>query len=314
MIDAIVTLILGSSIVTVLIIIARKFPTLAAVDTTVTTGTIAKRKHSLIEERLRRKISSGWGKIVERTKPVTAVSSTFFTKAHKKLVDLEHEYKVRSLPVFLSRRQRVKIDHEISAIIDQARALMIDKEFAAAEEKIMQAIRLEPRSVPAFEVLGELYMDTKDYGHAKEVYSYLLKLTGDSDAIYQHESKAAVAIAKSEDAQGGLEQTVDLNRTVSGYHAELARAYTELAEYDKSFTSIQEAARLEPNNPKILDQFVTICILAGKKQFAEDAVARIEAVNPENSKITGWREQIEALKSNSQFNAEKSSESTPLPT
>lgn len=280
----------------VAIIIGRKFPTLASVDASATSGAIAERKHNLIEERLRRKVGTLWSKVAERSAPITAATGKVLSATHKKLVDLEHEYKVRSLPVFLSRRQRNKVDHEISATLDQARALIADKEYPAAEEKIMQAVRLEPRSVPAFELLGELYMLTKEYGHAKEVYQYLLKLTGDSDAIYEHLSKADLADGHLEDARDELEHAIDLNRTVATYHAELAQVYTALGDEGKSFSSIQEAARLEPNNPKVLDQYVAISIAAGKKQFAEDAVARIEAVNPENSKINPWREQIAAMK------------------
>ncbi len=296
MIDLVALIVLGLSLLVVAIIIGRKLPTLAAIDTGAMSGQIAQRKHHLIEERLRRKVVSFWSQVAERSAPMAAATGKIWTAAHKKLVDLEHEYKVRSLPVFLSRRQRRKVDQEISSMLDQARALMGDKEYPAAEEKMMQAVRLEPRSVPAFEQLGELYMSTHEHGHAKEVYQYLLKLTGDSDAIYDHLGQADLAAGHLEEARDELEHAVDLNRTVAIYHSELAQVYTALNEPAKAFSSIQEASRLEPNNPKVLDQYVEISIAAGKKQFAEDAVARIEAVNPENSKIGPWREQIAAIK------------------
>lgn len=313
MFDLILYITIGLSLLGALIIVVRKFPTLASVDTAATSGAIAERKHNLIEERLRRKVVSLWSRVAERGAPVTAAGGKVLTAVHKKLVDLEQEYKVRSLPVFLSRRQRNRVDHEIAATLDQARALIDDKEYAAAEEKIMQAVRLEPRSVPSFELLGELYMVTKEHGHAKEVYQYLLKLTGDSDAIYEHLSKADVAAGRLEEARDELEHAVDLNRTVAAYHTELAEVYTALGDHTKSFASIQEAARLEPNNPKVLDQYVAISIAAGKKQFAEDAVARIEAVNPENSKIGPWREQIANIKEHQRM-SEETNDDTILPT
>lgn len=296
MFDLIAAIVLGVSLVTLAVIIVRRFPTLAAIDTSATSGAIAERKRNIIEERLRRKVTSMFGKVAERSAPVTAAASRLFTAAQKKLVDLEHEYKVRSLPVFLSRRQRQKVNQEIASMLEQSRALMDDKEYPAAEEKIMQAVRLEPRSVPAFELLGELYMTTKEYGHAKEVYQYLLKLTGDSDAIYEHLGEADMAAGNLEEARDELQHAVDLNRSVATYHSELAVVYTSLTDMAKAFNSIQEAVRIEPNNPKLLDQYVEISIAAGKKQFAEDAVARIESVNPENSKIAAWREAIAAIK------------------
>lgn len=310
MIDLIALIVLGLSLVMIGAVIGRKFPTLASIDTAATVGATHERKHNLIEDRLRRKVVTFWSKVSERAGPVATVTGKVWTATQKKLVDLEHEYKVRSLPVFLSRRQRNKVDHEISSTLDQARALMTDKEFPAAEEKIMQAVRLEPRSVPAFELLGELYMTNKEFSHAKEVYHYLLKLTGDSDAIYEHLSKADLAAGRLEEARDELNHAIDLNRTVATYHVELAQVYLALNDQTKAFSSIQEATRLEPNNPKVLDQYVAISILAGKKQFAEDAVARIEAVNPENSKIGPWREEIAAIQEQRHTIPE---DSTPTP-
>lgn len=314
LIDLISVIVFGLSVLGLAILIGRKFPTLASIDVPAVSGAIAERKHSLIEDRLRRKVVSIWGKVTERSAPVATVTGKVWNAAHKKLVDLEHEYKVRSLPVFLSRRQRNKVDKEISSTLEQARAMLEDMEYQAAEEKTMQAVRLEPRSVPAFELLGEIYMATKEFGHAKEVYQYLLKLTGDSDAIYEHLGQADVAAGHLEEARDELQQAVDLNRTVALYHCELAQVYTALNDANKAFNSIQEASRLEPNNPKVLDQYVEISIAAGKKQFAEDAVARIEAVNPENSKIVPWREQIAAIKEQSLTIEEPEEINTSLPT
>lgn len=277
------------------IIIGRKFPTLAAVNPTATAGAIAERKSTLIEQRLRRKFSSFGNRLTDLAAPLSSRAGKVLTRAHEKLVNLEHEYKIRSLPVFLSRRQRRKIDSEISEMLEQAQALMDDKEYAAAEEKAMQAIRLEPRSMPAFELLGQLYLVTKEHGHAKEVYEYLLKLTGDTDAIHEHLGEADLAAGHIDEAKIEFEKAVALNRNVAAYHLELAGVYAALGEDARAFASAQEATRLEPNNPRVLDQFVEVSIAAGKKQFAEDAVARIAAMNPENSKIADWRERISAM-------------------
>ena len=295
MLDLIALAILIISMIGLAIVVVRKFPLLAAADVKTVQGTVEKRKRSLIEERLRRKVTGVFGKISMVKTPLASTAGRFWDATRKRLLDLEHEYKVRSLPVFLSRRQRQRVDKDIALILQQAQALFDDHEYAAAEEKVMQAVRFEPRSVPAFDFLGRLYLATKQYSHAKEVFQYLLKLTGESDAIYEHLSVADQAAGDLDAAKDDLQHAVDLNRTVAQYHLELAQVYTELQEGGQAFSSIQEAARLEPNNPKILDQYVEICIAAHKKQFAEDAVARIAETNPDNGKLVEWREKIAAL-------------------
>lgn len=283
------------SLIGVLVIIGRKFPTVAAIDTVATSTAISERKSSILEQRLKRKFQSAFGLIKTRSTPTMGKAKDVWSKAQKKLVDLEHEYKVRSLPVFLNRRQRRQVNSEITDILSQAGALVDDGEYAAAEEKALQAIRLEPRSVPAFELLGKLYMTMKEYGHAKEVFRYLLKLTGESDAMYEHMAEADLADGHLDDARVEFEKAVNLNPKITTYHLDLARVYRQLEQWPKALTSIEEALQLEPNSPKILDEYIDISLGYGKKDFAADGIRRMKDVNPENSKIAEWTERLAAI-------------------
>lgn len=283
--------ILGVCLIGLGVVIGRKFPILARFNATSPTSTVEARKKSLVEERLRRKFTASWARFKKYTGPVGEQTTKLWDRTHKKLVDLEHEYKVRSLPVFLNRRHRRQIDHEITDMLVQARALLDDGEAAAAEEKCMQAIRLEPRSVPAFEFLGQLYLQTKEFGHAKEVYHYLLKLTGDREAVYHHGQTSET---------GSLVLTTtppEADHVIASYRLELSTIYRQLGDTHAAFDSAQEAARLEPNSPKVLDALICASVSAGKKQFAEDALTKLIEVNPQNSKIAEWRDQIATMPS-----------------
>lgn len=283
------------SLIGLVTIIARKFPTLASVETGAAGAVMAERKSTILEQRLKRKFQSVFSALKTRGTPAIGKTKEIWSRTQKKLVDLEHEYKVRSLPVFLNRRQRHKINVEINDILAQAKALIDDGEQTAAEEKVLQAIRLEPRSVPAFELLGKLYMSTKEYGHAKEVFQYLLKLTGESDAIYEHMAEADLADGHLDEAKAEFEKAADLNPKTTAYHLDLARVYRQLAQWPKAFESVAEALRLEPNSPKILDEYIDISLGYGKKDFAADAIARMKEVNPENSKISEWEERLKSV-------------------
>ncbi len=293
------------------VIVVRKFPLLARTEAITATTAVEARKRSLLEQRLRRKVTTAWEAVSTAAGPIGQRVQNVWQGTHQKLVELEREYKIRSLPVFLNRRQRHKLDREISDLLTQARALGDDGEDAAAEEKAMQAIRLEPRSVPAFEFLGELYLKTNQPDHAKEVYRYLLKLVGESDAIYEHLGEAELASGDLREAEHDLERAVQLNGGDTVYYLNLAKVDRMLGEWRLAFERIEEAHRREPNNPKILDEYIEISIGAGKKQFAEDAVRQMSDVNPENSKIASWREQIEAMENSVKFPAVTVDESSP---
>lgn len=280
--------VLAISLVALAIMVGRKFPLLARLNEPARDAKIEERKRSLIEERLRRKVSGAASTISARLGPVNAWTKKQWERTHQKLVNLEHEYKVRSLPVLLNRRQRHKLDSEIATILLQAQALVDDGELAAAEERCLQAIRLEPRSVPAFELLGQIYTQQHEFGHAKEVYLFLLKLMSENDAVYEHLEEHAVAGPEPDPEQ----LAADRQSQLTTYHLDLASIYRELHEPAEAFESAQAASHIEPNNPRVLDEVIESSILAGKKQFAEDALAKLADVNPDNQKLDAWRQQL----------------------
>jgi len=274
---------LALSIVGIITILIRKFPLAAAVDTEQAPVSTLK-KDQIVETRLRRKLHTFWSRVQDRSRPMAQSLGGMMAKTQSKLRDLEHEYKVRSLPVLLNRRQRRRVNEEVQTILDQADSLLTDKEHKAAEEKCLQAVRMEPRSIPAFDFLGELYLANKEYAHAKEVYKFLEKLTEESDAIYDHHSDEANAAALSQ------AESIKIR-----FAERMAEAYRGLEDLPAAFESIQTAYRLAPTNPKILDTFIDIAIKLEKKAFASDALAQLQSVNPENSKIEEFATAIAAL-------------------
>lgn len=300
--DLIVAAVLVLSLAALLVILFRKFPTLAAVNASPEVERLQERKSRLMEERLKRKFVHWWSHVGVVSTPVAKRTRAWWETAHAKLVDLEHEYKIRSLPVFLSRHQRGKVDREIARLLAEAQAFVADNEIAAAEEKALQTVRLEPRSVPAFEFLADLYVRRKEYGHAKEVYRYLLKLLTEAKPIFQHHELA-----------GGAQTAVDADQTNARYLLGLAQVCRELGDWPLAFASIQEARRNEPNNPKLLDEDIEICIGYQKRQFAADALAKIREVNPDNSKIADWEQRIAAVESVSLVTPEQDAEATEPP-
>ncbi len=292
----------GASVLMMLVLLFRKFPFLAAINPANAPRAAEEKKANLMEQRLRRKFGTLWSGVKERSKPMMTKTGGVLTKAQKKLVDLEHEYKIRSLPVFLNRRQRQAVNNDIQSFLDQAEALLEDGEMSAAEEKALQAVRFEPRSVPAFELLGNLYLQQNEHGHAKEVYLYLQKLTEDPEAIYDHHGLQELAEGEQEPEDPAARQQRYLER--------ITFCYEEMADWPNAFISIEQLVRLEPNSPKFLDRYIDIAIAYKKPTFAEEGLERMATVNPENTKIEDWRQKIVELQTSSPMDAD-STDSDP---
>jgi uncharacterized protein HemY len=274
--------VLLASLIGIAIVIGRKLPLAAAVDPSHAPAAI--RKAEIVETRLRRKFQNMWSAVSERGRPMTGKLGTIMAEAQSKLRDLEHEYRVRSLPVLLNRRQRHRLNEEIQGLLDQAEVTINEGEEKAAEEKCLQAIRMEPRSIPAFTMLGNLYIQRKEFAHAKEVFRYLEKLTEEGDAVYDHHSEEANQTAKAQAT--GLQVRI---------YQQLTDCYRGLEDQTAAFANIQEAYRLAPTNPKVLDMYIAAAIAVGKKAFAAGAVEKLRTVNPENSKIAEWEAAIGSM-------------------
>ncbi len=271
------------ALVAMAVIVVRKFPMAAAVDPEQAPPAEIK-KAEIVETRLRRKFTTAWVTVREKSRPAVQLIGKGMVRAQAKLRDLEHEYKVRSIPVLLNRRQRHRLNDEIQVLLDQSEALVVDGELKAAEEKCLQAIRIEPRSLPSFDVLGDIYMKQKEYAHAKEVYRFLEKLIDEVDAVFDHHGDEANATAKN--------QRDDMRVK---YLERLALSYQGLDDLPAAFETIQSAYRQAPANPRIIDLYLDIAIADGKKSFALSALEQLRTTNPENSKIPEWAEKIDAM-------------------
>ncbi|MBI3626728.1 tetratricopeptide repeat protein, partial [Candidatus Uhrbacteria bacterium] len=76
---------------------------------------------------------------------------------------------------------------------------------------------------------------------------------------------------------------------------DLGRIYARLNKPAAALKSFAKAVKIEPNNPKYLDQLLEMSIITRDKETAEDVLGRLEAVNPGNQKLTEFRQRIEEL-------------------
>lgn len=265
------------------VLFVRKAPLAAAIDVGLQREPQREKKQRLIERRLTRKFISWWAPTAEVVRPAGRRLTAWWSWLHRQLVDLEHEYRVRALPVFLDRRQKHKVQTEIAVILKQATACTDEGEYGVAEEKCLQAIRLDPRSIPAFEQLGALYRRQQEYQHAKEVYEFLLKLVGEDE-------DEGELVDRSGSPSSPISSTV-----LAEYHLNAADALIHLSDQQVAWEHAEVALHHEPNNPRVLDAYIEISLQCGKKGFAEAAINKVRSTNPENAKISDWEQRVAAL-------------------
>lgn len=286
--------IIVASLIIIAVIISRKFPMMAAINTAVLPKHKQdKIKKDLIEDRLKRKFSFlNFKKMLTKTDAGDNQSS-FVARFRNMVKNLEQKYKQKITE--LEPADQNDVDRKKIIIRQEAKALVDQEKFKEAEGKYIEVISLDPKDIAAYQGLAEVYTLMKDYLHAKETYNFILKLNATDDSAYEQLGQIAFREGKLDEAEKDYMQSLSLNSQVAGYHVDLGEVYVAMGDFKKALRSFEEAIRLEPNNPRILDCAVTATIKLKDKESARKYFKKLKEVNPENEKLSELKRLVDNL-------------------
>lgn len=268
------------SLVVIIVIIVRKFPTLASIDiSSLPSEQQSRLKKSLLANRLSRKFAGFLRHVNLFIVPTWRVAKKGIHLAYKKIRELEKYYR-------LKRKQGYLPDSPNPAELDilkEAGDHFDKSKLEEAEEAYIAIIQHNPTQIDAYEGLVEVYLAQKDYVHAQETLDYLLRLKGKSATKGENRKKAGLDLPTSEQQELAI------------HHYELGQVYERNDEREKAMRSYKEAVKLDSNNPKYLDSLIEISILLGNKLLAKKTLDKLKIVNQENTKIRDWQRRIQSL-------------------
>jgi tetratricopeptide (TPR) repeat protein len=257
--DIIPLIIIVLCLVGIIIIVVRKFPALAAIDiSAIQSEKEAETKEKIIAERLERKTQNLLKRMIFFISPFRLWLKNQFKKIYDKVLELEKYYQKKQKLIPASEDTELKI----KKLLFEVEELIKENKLKEAEEKYIEIISLDPKNLPAYEGLGNLYLEEKNYDYARETFKHILKLkTDDVDA-----------------------------------HISLGLIYKALKENKKAQEFFKKAVALEPNNPRSLDFLLEISIILGNKSLAKETFEKLKEVNPENQKLVEFEEKIKEIK------------------
>lgn len=251
----------------IMVIVVRKFSALATLDVeNIPAEREAKTKEQLIGSRFKRHFFKMNSKLIKGSKFVGQKTSKYSRATYKKLHELKDRYGAEVIMPIGDKKEKIK---ELITEADEFKKEEVD----IAERKLINIIGLDSQSIEAFESLGNLYIDKKNYKEAKETFQHLLKLL---------ESKE----------EG--EFYIDQNKAASVFF-NLSLIHKYLESYEESIESIRKALEIEPKNPRYLDTMFEISIINKDKDSANEAFDALKEVNPDNKKLEELEEQIKEL-------------------
>lgn len=250
-------------------------------------------KKRLLQERFERKFKTAFQKLAVFSKPL---GQWLFTKArliYQKAAAKETAYRQKFLKATL--KNPGELDDYLRQKLTAAAVLVEQGKYPEAEKIYIEALTLDEQSAAAYQGLGDLYLQQKDFEHAKETFEFLLKLKSDEPFVYRRLGTIASEKGDLKTAQEDYLKALALDAGNISTYLELARVYLNLDEKTRALELLREAAGLEPNNPKVLDFLIEVSIIMRDKETALKAFWKLREVNPENQKLGELKGQIEKL-------------------
>lgn len=259
-IDWTIIAIMGLAAVLMIGIVLRKWRVLTTVDVAAMPEVqMRKKKYTLIEQRLNRKMQSGGKSAGSVFVAIGQVFTGLFKTIFDKLVEQERKYRMAGLEA--SEGGAEKTRQKVSALLQEGRVHFKEGNIVEAENVFVDVVRLQPNETEAYSVLAQIYMKKKEYENAIETLKHLRKLDSEQQQVY----------------------------------FDLGCAYEEAGELENAVESYKTAVELEPKNPRNLDALLKAAIEVEDRFMARDALRRLKEADPENGKIEELQKKIDEL-------------------
>jgi tetratricopeptide (TPR) repeat protein len=250
---------LALGIIVLFWIILKKLPQLKIVDPSTSKEAKAKGvKYDILRNRLARVSGEKAATVRKQVSGPFRFIQNFVRRTASRLAAIERSYVDRQK----SPARHKPNAQELRRMVDEARTLLDEEHYDAAEKKLVEVLSLDPKNISAYEYIGRLYIHTRNIENAKEAFKYLQKLAPQDASVL-----------------ASLGEIAELERDV-----------------DAAFTYFSRAKNISPNNPKYLDFFIEAAIEKGDVMEATIALNHLREVNPDNKKIQIFEERIEAVR------------------
>jgi tetratricopeptide (TPR) repeat protein len=221
----------------------------------------------------------------------------FWQKRFRSLVNQieklwHHEESIKKKTKELSSKEKEEKSREL---LKTAQSFFAGGNYEKAEELYIGALRLDPKSEIIYRGLADTYLAKKSYNEAVETYEFLLSLNKNDDNVLIKLGEIKEIQNKLDDAIGYFQRAAIIGDSSAPRFFHLAELLLKVGQPEVAKEAIMEACALEPRNPKYLDLLIETAIICHDKSLAEKTFQELRLVNPENHKLTDFKERIARL-------------------
>ncbi len=161
------------------------------------------------------------------------------------------------------------------------------------EDLYLAAIKKNPHDREAYEALGRLYLQNKNYSDAVQTFEYLIKLDPTRDIYYSNLGLSHYSLKEYQKAKDAYEKAISINNKIPTRWINLGLCFEALEDYTKAVKSISTALQLDKLNVNYLNLLADAYVKLENYVRAEEVLEQILSLEPTNKTA---REKLMKLK------------------
>ncbi len=163
----------------------------------------------------------------------------------------------------------------------------------SAEALYLESIKRNPQNREAYEGLGRLYLQDKNFEEAAEMFDFLTKFDPGRDVYWSNLGLSLYSLEKYQAAANAYEKALSINNKIPARWVNLALCFQAQDELGKAIKMVNAALALDKRNLNYLGLMADFYVKAGNQVKAEQALEQILELDPTNKAA---REKLMRLK------------------
>ncbi len=149
-----------------------------------------------------------------------------------------------------------------------------------AEEFYLSGIKADPNNKEAYEGLGRLYLQEKNYKEAAETFKFLTRMDPRRDTYWSNLGISLYSTDQYKDAAAAYEKAIAINGKVPARWVNISLCYEALQDVPRMIKALNQAVQLDRRNINYLLLLAEAYLKVQNKVRAEEVLEQVLAIDP----------------------------------
>ena len=150
------------------------------------------------------------------------------------------------------------------------------------ENIYLSSIKKNPNDQAAYEGLGRLYLQERNYAEAEEVFRFLIKLNPDKDTYHSNLALILYSLQRYNEAAAEYDKALSINGKIPARWVNLSLCFLALDDYVRAIKALNNAVSLDSRNISYLSLLADIYMKAQNRIRAEEILRQVLQMEPTN--------------------------------